>query len=286
MDHFKRFIVILAIVAFSSCRLFTGRGSSRTLDAQETLPVEIVEDMADDLPLEVVAICEAYPDHVIGFEDGKLLFANGESIVFDEGGKGEEDAYLLRLDSTTVKDMFHDVYPLGALTEPPYMSDPGRYRNEAFFKAMYGHTEKEVSSRLETVDVFGTKIRFSSVNGAADSLRSAVRDVADNHPELVKFFNGPSSFYWRQVRGANRMSAHSYGIAVDIGVKYANYWLWANKNASETDPIAYQNHFPAELIYLFEKHGFISGARWYHYDTMHFEFRPELIGYSRMVSVE
>ena len=69
MDHFKRFIVILAIVVFSSCRLFTGRGSSRTLDAQETLPVEIVEDMADDLPLEVVAICEAYPDHVIGFAD-------------------------------------------------------------------------------------------------------------------------------------------------------------------------------------------------------------------------
>ena len=29
---------------------------------------------------------------------------------------------------------------------------------------------------------------------------------------------------------------------------------------------------------IFEKHGFIWGGRWYHYDTMHFEYRPELVG--------
>jgi peptidoglycan LD-endopeptidase CwlK len=29
---------------------------------------------------------------------------------------------------------------------------------------------------------------------------------------------------------------------------------------------------------VFEKHGFIWGAKWYHYDTMHFEYRPELLG--------
>jgi peptidoglycan LD-endopeptidase CwlK len=30
-------------------------------------------------------------------------------------------------------------------------------------------------------------------------------------------------------------------------------------------------------VRVFEKHGFIWGGRWYHYDTMHFEYRPELI---------
>ncbi|MDD5211432.1 MAG: M15 family metallopeptidase, partial [Sulfuricurvum sp.] len=25
------------------------------------------------------------------------------------------------------------------------------------------------------------------------------------------------------------------------------------------------------------KYGFIWGGRWYHYDTMHFEYRPELL---------
>jgi hypothetical protein len=27
----------------------------------------------------------------------------------------------------------------------------------------------------------------------------------------------------------------------------------------------------------FEAEGFIWGGRWYHYDTMHFEYRPELL---------
>ena len=39
----------------------------------------------------------------------------------------------------------------------------------------------------------------------------------------------------------------------------------------------WSNKIPAEIIAAFEKHGFIWGGRWYHYDTMHFEYRPELL---------
>ncbi len=35
---------------------------------------------------------------------------------------------------------------------------------------------------------------------------------------------------------------------------------------------------PMEIVRIFEKHGFIWGGRWHHYDTMHFEYRPELAG--------
>lgn len=31
-----------------------------------------------------------------------------------------------------------------------------------------------------------------------------------------------------------------------------------------------------EFLDIFEKYGFIWGGRWYHYDRMHFEYRPEL----------
>ena len=76
---------------------------------------------------------------------------------------------------------------------------------------------------------------------------------------------------------ANRLSAHSYGMTIDIGGNYKTYWLWAKPGAKETDNVPYKNKMPHEIVEIFEKHGFIWGGRWYHYDTMHFEYRPEIL---------
>ncbi len=68
---------------------------------------------------------------------------------------------------------------------------------------------------------------------------------------------------------------HSFGIAIDINVNHSNYWKWSNKTTA--DSIPYINKIPFEIVKIFEKHGFIWGGKWYHYDTMHFEYRPELM---------
>jgi hypothetical protein len=39
----------------------------------------------------------------------------------------------------------------------------------------------------------------------------------------------------------------------------------------------YRNRFPYEIVAIFERHGFIWGGKWGHFDTMHFEYRPELL---------
>ena len=44
---------------------------------------------------------------------------------------------------------------------------------------------------------------------------------------------------------------------------------------------AYRNRIPWEIVEVFEKHGFVWGGKWYHYDTMHFEYRPEIIAASQ-----
>ena len=41
--------------------------------------------------------------------------------------------------------------------------------------------------------------------------------------------------------------------------------------------LVYHNQIPMDIVRIFEKHGFIWGGKWYHYDTMHFEYRPELL---------
>jgi hypothetical protein len=34
----------------------------------------------------------------------------------------------------------------------------------------------------------------------------------------------------------------------------------------------------------FERRGFIWGGKWWHFDTMHFEYRPEIIAYAKSVA--
>ena len=171
--------------------------------------------------------------------------------------------------------MFSMTYDTEA-TEPAYLNDCGRSRCEALFKKMYGNSAAEVQKNLVKIEWFGQQLPITKVNGVDKKLQ-AVYEELKTKPELKKYLLQASSFYWRQVRGANRLSAHSYGIAFDINVANSNYWLWSNKGKSETDTIKYVNRIPLEIVKIFEKHGFIWGGRWYHYDTMHFEYRPEFL---------
>jgi len=36
-----------------------------------------------------------------------------------------------------------------------------------------------------------------------------------------------------------------------------------------------------EIVDIFERHGFIWGGKWYHFDTLHFEYRPEILALAR-----
>ena len=71
-------------------------------------------------------------------------------------------------------------------------------------------------------------------------------------------------------RDTGNRSAHAWGVAIDINTKFADYWLWAKNGA-------YRNQVPFEIVEVFERHGFIWGGKWAHFDTMHFEYRPELL---------
>jgi hypothetical protein len=42
--------------------------------------------------------------------------------------------------------------------------------------------------------------------------------------------------------------------------------------------------WPSEIIEAIERHGFIWGGKWWHFDTMHFEYRPEIIAYAKSVA--
>lgn len=230
------------------------------------------EISTDTIPLGVRLLLSVYPSYLVGYVDGCLLLSDNTKILFDDN---QTKSFEKKLDDADPEDMFCFKYQIKA-TKPDYLQDAGRSRCEQLFKFMYGSNEAEVRRNLVKVDWFGKSLLFSKNNGAADSLKSVAADIKA-HPEFEPYLQSSGTFCWRKVRGADRMSAHSYGIAIDIGVSYSDYWLWKNKGKKETDTISYVNRMPQKLVEIFENHGFIWGGRWYHYDTMHFEFRPEIL---------
>lgn len=236
--------------------------------------VNVASGNRDTVPAGVQALLQCYPDCIKGYENGKLLMADGTRLIYDDG---KEKDFVTMLDYSDPEDMFSMTYRVQ--NPPEYLADAGRSRCESLFKKMYGSSSAEVQRKLVNVPWFGQTVKFTSVNGAADSLRAVAAELA-GHPELKPYLKSSGTFYWRTVRGAKRQSAHSYGIAFDIGVDHSDYWLWKNAGAQETDHVKYANRIPLEIVEIFQRHGFIWGGAWYHFDTMHFEFRPEILRFA------
>lgn len=224
------------------------------------------------------ALLESYPDFITKIENNTVYFKDGSTMVYDDG---KTKNFQTLLDDGDIEDMFFVPYD-SRITPPPYLYDPGRSRSEALYKKMYGSSSAAVARTLVNVPWFGKSVKFTKVNGAADALKAVAAEIA-KYPELRKYIASSGTFYWRTVRGAKRQSAHSYGIAFDIAVPHSDYWQWTNKTNDELKKIQYKNRFPRKIIEIFEKHGFIWGGSWYHYDTMHFEYRPEILRYSELV---
>lgn len=263
------FLFVLYFITIWSC-------NSKIKNTQEGVSSDslftLEDTLEDSIPSCAQRIIMAYPDFHISYRENVIYFPDGTKIICDDG---KEKSFIEKLDDCDIEDMFSMTYDTTA-TIPVYLNDCGRGRNEALFKKMYGISEAEVRRNLAQVSWFGQKIPFTKVNGAAHQLEKVANELT-GVPGLRKYLTNASSFYWRKVRGANRQSAHSYGIAIDINTSFSNYWLWSNPKCTETDKLKYENHIPKEIVRIFEKYGFIWGGRWYHYDTMHFEYRPEFM---------
>ncbi len=252
-------------VQLGSSLAAAGSGPTLPATAQRPTPAQAIQTLVG-----------AYPDQLKASGPTGLSFANGTTIPIDR--KRTPTSFDDRLANADLIDQLSIPYRKGCpVSEPTVNDDPGRLRDEAFFTAMYGRTAKQVSTRLRTVDWFGQPIPMTSINGVNEKLEAVARELADRpDAKSLRKYLAPSagSFVWRVIAGTKQHSAHSFGIAIDINTANSDYWRW--DGASKTPD--YRNRIPCEIASVFERHGFIWGAKWYHYDTMHFEYRPELLG--------
>jgi hypothetical protein len=221
----------------------------------------------------------SYPDFLVSHDDISVRWKDGAEMVFDDG-KGEKD-FETRLNDPDLEDEFYAPYPQGRTGIPPGVDiDPGRVRYEPFFAKMYGDCKKgEVERKLVSVAWLpkhgGKTVPITSVNGVAEKL-AAISAELDKLPDsFVKYLTPSGGTYnCRVIAGTTRPSVHGNGAAIDINVAWSDYW---RNHSPVGGKYPYKNRIPWEIVEIFEKHGFIWGGKWYHYDTMHFEYRPELI---------
>ena len=232
----------------------------------------------DQVHLALDKLVVAYPNVLAGHDAEVLRWRDGTAMPISGGTDRKTFPELLH--HASIIDQFHIPYPRGPLENPPAVdADPGRFRNTAFFTKMYGDCKKgDVSPHLVSVawlpKAWGKSIRVTSLNHVDKHLRAVSAEI-DALPDKIKRAAYPiaGSYNCRSVADTGQPSPHGYGIAIDLNTTFSDYWYWRPHGGR----ILYRNHIPQEIVTIFEKHGFIWGGKWYHFDTMHFEFRPELL---------
>jgi hypothetical protein len=231
-----------------------------------------------DIAQRLAALVRAYPEVIAGVEGEVLVLRDGARLRISDGRTDKSFDELL--EKPDIDDMFYAAYPAGAAPHPPDKNfDPGRVRFEPLFVAMYGDCKKnEVTRRMHAVAWLprhqGGKVMITTANGADKALDAVSREL-DGLPEgLIKYLKPSAGTYnCRAIAGSTARSMHAYGAAIDVNTAWSDYWRWAPHPAEP----AWKNRIPADIVRIFERHGFIWGGTWYHFDTMHFEYRPELL---------
>ena len=227
---------------------------------------------------------------------------------------GKNLSFYERMENMDVSSLFLIPYQMGAIPLPEVRKnfDPGRLRLEELNRTVFGSSESEVRKNLVEIEFLNQKIRFQKKLGAAHRLELVGTKLVhlsqiDNE---TKYFLDPflsqkkqlqgMTFSWRNIAGTQRLSNHSFGTAIDLLSSHgAQYWLWDEKKKNPQKAAlgesAYRfDHYipekkpyiPEKIVAAFESEGFIWGGKWNHYDTMHFEYRPEFFPHLKKINCE
>jgi hypothetical protein len=202
-----------------------------------------------------------------------LVLPDGTFLPWDDGKvKTLEE----REAGPDLEDLFAVPYRAGKI-EPVVgegeIDEPGRIRLEQLLKATYGGTARTVE--LKKLRFFGLRYPVAArALPAFERVAKRLEEAAEKDKKLLKWLQPiGGTWQWRTIARSRSLSTHSWGIALDLNPEKTEYWRWA----IPAKPIRWKNRTPQAIVDAFEAEGFVWGGRWLHYDTMHFEYRPELL---------
>ncbi len=227
-------------------------------------------------PPALQCLLASYPGALCAATAIDLVWCDGSHMPLHDGSAGA--THQAQLEYGDLAAQMAQVYtPFAPLQPPGTDVEPGRIRNAAFLAKLYGQTPQAVRRKLQPLRwLDGTIVRIQGQFGLPQQLAAVRDDLARLPADVVGAARHTAgAFVWRRIHGTQRQSAHAYGIAIDVGVAASDYWQWDTADAQGRR--IWHNRMAPEVVAAFERHGFIWGGRWDHYDTMHFEYRPELL---------
>jgi hypothetical protein len=167
---------------------------------------------------------------------------------------------------------------------------PGALRSP-FYEALWQtRSREEAYARQQWIAFLGRQVQVHrGIIAPLGRAEERILALAKVDPEIqgwIQNLHSITGWNWRNVAGSANRSYHSYGIAVDLLMRaqpgMETYWQWTEAKGIDWRSVPAENRQspPAAAIRIFEDQGFIWGGRWSRYDTMHFEYHPELLIFS------
>jgi len=272
----KKIIIILLVLGVIGSTWLTSKAIMEIRAVFKAEDKDYVKTMKQDL----LCLKMAYPEYIVGIEvkeDGKvyIVMKSGKKIIYDDKKQKSQEEKIANPD---LQDMLEQIYPLTTTRKLMDKNfDPGRGRVYELMGEVYGSNEANIKKNLTNVAIGGRYCQFNKNNKAAEFLSAAIKEINElikNNKQIAAFVYPTSgTFNFRRIAGTNRLSAHSYGIAIDLAGSKWDYWKWATAEQGQKRLSTY----PKELVEVFEKNNFVWGGKWGHFDILHFEYRPEII---------
>lgn len=297
-----RKIIALSILCLSLGSSFYSEPSSQIMTANS--PEYSLADINTGFIISK-ALAEAYPDIIQGpvWEDDDWVITLREQKFYWAGGR------LLNAEARSEPDYeekygtysFHD-YPeelpadpsRASWHRPPYSSPVWRglqrvrkSHNPEFQRLLYNTWKRQDMDNINVREIrflgFKTKVHVMIIPSLR-RIETKLQELRKSDKELDTFLKGIrsiSAYLWRNIAGTNRLSLHSYGIAVDfIPYRWKGdpYWYWVRNRGEDWTAYPYDKRWqvPEVVIKAFEEEGYIWGGKWYQFDNMHFEYHPEI----------
>jgi hypothetical protein len=253
------------------------------------------------------ALAAAYPLRI-----EKVEYRNGDWAVFLEGkwfyyasGRLMPEELLYMTADYNPQTFYNYISELPSWSKPSAeqaarfseminnrTSNPPR-RSQHFFDALWrAHSHEEAYQRVKSIRFLGKPVMVHySILEDLCMVEEQIMKAAAADPQVrswVNSINTLDGWSWRNIADTQSRSFHAYGAAIDILPKSLGgketYWLWAASSRPEWWNISYNERFhpPDAVIKAFELYGFIWGGKWLMFDTMHFEYRPEILILSGM----